>query len=102
MQVARIELPGQKGIRPVRQHDGILDESGICAGWVLSCAKVKEKQIALAYISKEIVQENRQIGLYYLARSESQIEKGRKEKVEKNQKLETDISGIIVTRFAKF
>ena len=102
MQVARIELPGQKGIRPARQHDGILDESGICTGWVLSCAKVKEKQIALAYISKEIVQENRQIGLYYLARSESQIEKGREEKVEKNQKLETDISGIIVTRFAKF
>ena len=102
MQVARIELPGEKGIRPVRQHDGILDENGICIGWVLSCAGVGDKQITLAYISKEIAEENKPVGLYYLARSKSQIEKGRKEKIEKNEKTEPDISGKIVTRFAKY
>jgi len=102
MQVARIELPGQKGIRPVRQHDGILDESGICVGWVLSCARVSDKQIALTYISKEIIEENQPIGLYYLARSKGQIEQGKKDKVEKDKKLERDISGKIITRFAKF
>ena len=102
MQVARIGFPGQTGIRPVRQHDGVLDESGNCIGWVLSCAKADEKQIALAYISKDIAQENRQIGLYYTARSKMQAEKGKKRKVEKNQTLEADISGTIVTRFAKF
>ena len=102
MQVARIELPGQKGIRPARGNDGILDENGICIGWVLSCAKVDENQIALAYVSKEIVEENKQLGLYYLARSKGQMEKGKKEKVEMNEKLERDISGKFVTRFAKF
>lgn len=102
MQVARIELSGQKGIRPARQHDGVLDEKGICIGWVLSCAGVGDKQIALVYISKEIAEENRDLGLYYLARSKSQIEKGKKEKVEKNEKLEPDISAKIVTRYAKF
>ena len=102
MQVARIELSGEKGIRPVRGHDGILDEDGICIGWVLSCAAAGDKQIAMAYISKEIIEENRPVGLYYLARSKSQIERGRKERVEKNEKLEPDISGKIVTRFAKF
>ena len=102
MQVARIEFPGQAGIRPVRQHDGVLNENGVCAGWILSCAKVDEKQIALAYISRDSAQENRQIGLYYTARSKMQAEKGKKSKVEKNQKLESDISGTIVTRFAKF
>ncbi len=102
MQVARIELPGQKGIRPARGKDGILDENGICVGWVLSCAKVNEKQVALVYVLKEIVEENKQLGLYYLARNKGQIEKGKKEKVEMNEKLEQDISGKIVTRFAKF
>ena len=102
MQVARIELPGEKGIRPARQHDGILDENGICIGWVLSCAGIGDKQIALAYISKEIAIENRQVGLYYLARSKSQIEKGKKSKIEKNEKTKPDISGKVVARFAKF
>jgi glycine cleavage system T protein len=102
MQVARIEFPGQGGIRPIRQPDGVLDEAGHCVGWILSCAKVDEKQIALAYISRKIAQENRQIGMYYIARSKMQAEKGKKIKVEKNQKLEADISGTLVTRFAKF
>lgn len=102
MQVVRIEFPGQAGIRPVRQHDGILGENGICIGWVLSCAKVDEKQIALAYISKDEAEQSKQVGLYYTARSKMQVEKGKKSKVEKNQKLDGDISGTIITRFEKF
>jgi glycine cleavage system T protein len=102
MQVARIELPGEKGIRPARQHDGIMDENGNCIGWVLSCAGVGDKQIALAYITKEFAKENQPVGLHYLARSKNQIKKGRKEKIEKNEITEPDISGKIVTRFAKF
>ncbi len=102
MQVARIEFPGQAGIRPVRQYDGVLDENGICIGLVLSCAKVEEKQVALVYISKDKAKENRQIGLYYTARSKMQVEKGKKNKVKKNEKLEADVSGTIITRFAKF
>jgi glycine cleavage system T protein len=102
MQVVRIELPGEQGIRPARSHDGILDENGICIGWVLSCAKINEKQIALAYVSRKIEGENKPVGLYYLARSKSQVEKGKKEKIEKNDKMEPDISGKLVTRFAKF
>jgi glycine cleavage system aminomethyltransferase T len=102
MQVIRIELPGEKGIRPARQHDGILDENGICIGWVLSCAGVGDKQIALAGISEKIAEESKTVGLYYLARSKSQVQKGKKSKIEKNEKTEPDISGKIVTRFAKF
>jgi len=102
MQVARIELPGQKGVRPARGNDGVLDENGKCLGWALSCAKVDEKQIALVYVLKEFMEENKELGLYYLARSKGQIEKGKKEKVEMNEKLEQDISGKFLTRFAKF
>ena len=112
MQVARIEFSGQAGIRPVRQHDGVLDTNGVCIGWVLSCAKINPlrshigeagaKQIALAYISKEIAENENPVGLYYTARSKMQVEKGKKSKVEINQKLEADISGTIITRFAKF
>ena len=34
MKIARIELPGTKGTRPVRQNDGVLDEHGRSIGWV--------------------------------------------------------------------
>ena len=102
MEVARIEIPGEKGIRPVRTHDAVLDENGICIGWVLSCAKADEKQIALVYISKETIEVNKELGIYYLARSKGQIEKGKKEHVQINEKLEAEISAIIVNRFAKF
>ena len=102
MMVARIELPGQKGVRPVRQNDGVLDSSGRCVGWVLSCAKVGEKQIALAYVSREGIKENDPVGIYYLARSQSQISQGRKQSVEKADSLQADITGMVVSRFAKF
>lgn len=102
MEVVRLELPGEKGIRPVRQNDGVLDSNGSCIGWVLSCAKAEEKQIALAYVSKNILTAGDTIGIYYLARSKGQVEQGRKEKIEKGQTLDAHIVGRTVSRFEKF
>ncbi|MGD9110343.1 MAG: aminomethyltransferase family protein, partial [Phycisphaerales bacterium] len=102
MLVARVELPGAKGVRPVRADDAIVDNDSRCVGSVLSCAKVGEKQIALAYIRKSTAKPGTEIGLYYLARNQSQLQKGRKQSVELSQAIEADIMGKIVTRFAKF
>lgn len=102
MKVARIELPGQKGVRPVRQNDGVLNEAGRCVGFILSCAKVEDKQIGLVYVSGQIAQEGRQVGIYYLARNKRQVEQGKSESIEKGQVLEADISGVVVKRFEKF
>ncbi len=102
MVVSRIELPGQKGVRPTRQHDAVIDEQGKCIGWVLSCAKAGEKQIAICYIAKDNAQVGKKVGMYYLARSQGQIKQGRSQKVAKGDFVEANIAGIIVTRFAKF
>jgi len=102
MKVARIELPGTKGTRPVRQNDGVLDESGRSVGWVLSCAMIGEKQIALVYAEAGSAVENKTIGMYYLARSQRQIQQGRKQRIEKGEPLEPDLTGRVVSRFAKF
>jgi len=102
MKVARVELPGAKGIRPVRQNDGVLDSSGECIGWVLSCAKVDDRQFALVYVNKDAANENDPAGIYYLARSDSQAQQGRLQSVQKEQHLEADIVGRTVSRFAKF
>lgn len=102
MKVARIELPGTKGIRPVRQNDGVLDKHGRSIGWVLSCARIGEKQIALVYVDRESLKENDVTGLYYSARSRSQIQQGRKQSIDKGELLEPDLTGKVVDRFAKF
>ena len=102
MKVARIELPGAKGIRPVRQNDGVLDKHGRSIGWVLSCARIGEKQIALIYVDRESLKENDAVGLYYSARSRSQIQQGRKQSIDKGELLEPDLTGKAVDRFAKF
>ncbi len=102
MKVERIEFSGQKGIRPIRQNDGILNSSNQCIGWVLSAAKAGEKQFALAYVMKDTVKENDTVGLYYLARSQSQVDKGKKQNVQKQQTLEPDITGTVISRFEKF
>ena len=102
MQVARLELPGEKGIRPARQNDPVLDSRGKCIGWVLSCANTGDKQIALAYLARESAFEQSPIGIYYLARSENQIAQGRRQNAELGRTLEPDLTGIIVSRFAKF
>jgi len=101
MTVARIQLPGTKGIRPVRRNDAVLDTHGRCIGWVLSCAVIGEKQIALAYANRAYVQGNDAIGIYYSARSERQIRQGRKRNVEKCELLESDLTGEVLSRFAK-
>ena len=101
MEVARLELPATKGIRPVRPDDAILDD-GVCVGWVLSAAKVDEKQYALVYVDRKVAPEGNELGVYYLARSPSQVEQGRQQAVEKGQKLAADVAGRVVSRFAKF
>ena len=102
MKVARIELPGAKGIRPVRQNDGVLDKRGRCIGWVSSCARIGEEQIALVYADRESLGMNDVVGLHYLARSRSQIERGRRQSIDKGELLEPDLIGKVVDRSAKF
>ena len=102
MEVARIELPATRGVRPIRPEDAILDQRSICVGWVLSAAKVDEKQYALAYVARDAAQEGMNVGVYYLARSQSQVEQGRAQAAQKGQKLTADLAGIVVSRFARF
>ena len=102
MHVVRIQLSGARGIRPVRQHDAVLDDSEHCMGWVLSCAGAGDKQIALAYVDKDRAAEGNAVGIYYLARRQSQVAQGRKEQVDKNETVPADIQGRVVSRFEKF
>lgn len=102
MEVARIEWPGAKGVRPVRPDDAVLNERGECVGWVLSSAKVEEKQYSLAYVDRDMAREGTRLGLYYLARSPAQVQQGRKERVDKGTRLEADLAGTVTVRFPKF
>jgi glycine cleavage system T protein len=102
MQVARVELPATKGIRPVRGEDAILNAEGACIGWVLSCAKAEDQQYALVYADRNSTAEGSQVGVYYLARSAGQVQEGRKERVDKGQKATADLTGVVVSRFARF
>jgi glycine cleavage system T protein len=111
MKVARIELPGEKGIRPVRQNDGVIID-GKCVGWILSSsfaiatedrsAGAGNRQLALVYAEKDKIVEGATVGVYYLARSENQKSKGKKESVKRSEQLEQDIAGKVVSRFEKF
>lgn len=100
--IARLELPGKRGVRPVRENDAILNENGRCIGWVISCAKVDEQQIALAYIGRESLVEGQSVGVYYVARNQRHVEQGRLETVEKDQAVDGDITGKIIKRFEKY
>ena len=102
MEIARLEFPGEKGVRPIRQNDGVLSGSGECIGWILSCAKVGDKQTALALVARGALKQSDAAGLYYVARNESQRQKGKKIKVEKAEVLQADIAGTTLSRFAKF
>jgi len=102
MMVARVKLAGQRGIRPVRQNDAVLSKAGECIGWVLSCAKVGDEQLVTCYVGKKRIKENDPVGIYYLARSQRQLEQGKKRSVEKGQSLDADILGTTVSRFEKF
>jgi glycine hydroxymethyltransferase len=102
MKVARVELPGTRGIRPVRQNDGVLGEHRRSVGWVLSSAVIAEKQIALVYVDREYVEESDSVGVYYSARIDRQIRQGTTQSIEKGERLEPDLTGRVVSRFAKF
>ncbi len=101
MQVARVALPGERGIRPVRANDVVVAD-GKCIGWILSSAKISEKQIAIAYITKENSEPDIAIGVYYLARNARQISEGKKESARLNESLQADINGNVLSRFEKF
>ncbi len=101
-EVARLKFDGGKGIRPIRQFDGILNTEGICIGHVLSCAAAGDKQIVLALIKKEFNTPGKSVGVYYTARNAGHIQQGRKEKVNLGDKLTADIKGLAVERFEKF
>lgn len=102
MKVVRMQLPGEKGVRPVRGRDAVLDSEGVCIGWVLSSAKAGDKQIAQAFVDKEKAGKGTKLGVYYLARNKMQIKKGKLEKVEKGQKIEADLEAEVVGRHARF
>ena len=102
MQVARAECLATKGVRPVRPGDPVLNAQGLCIGWILSSAKAGDKQVALVYIDRDDAPEGSAVGFYYLARSPSQIQRGRAEQMDKGQKAEADLAGTLVSRFAKF
>lgn len=102
MTVARLEIPGRKGIRPVRENDAVLNGHGNCVGWILSSAKSGDSQIALAYIGRDSVSTGEEIGLYYVARNQRNIDQGKVENAEKGQSLDADIEGKVIERFAKF
>ena len=102
MQVARLELSADKGVRPVRPDDPILDRQGTCIGWILSSARAGDKQYALAYIACAEAQEGNTLGAYYLARSPSQVQQGRHERLDQGRKAEADLMATVVGRFAKF
>lgn len=99
---ARLSLPGKRGVRPVRENDAILNAQGSCIGWILSCTKIADRQIALAYIDKAHSSEGSEMGLYYVARNARHIEQGKMERVEKGQKAAPDLTGKIIQRFEKF
>jgi glycine cleavage system T protein len=100
--VVRLEIPGGRGVRPVRQHDPVLSPDGSCRGWILSSASAGNRQVALAYVEKAWADTATEVGLYYLARSGAQVKQGRKQKANKQEFLTPDLSGVISTRFAKF
>ncbi len=100
-QIVRLQLAGGKGVRPVRQDDPVLDEEGHCIGWVLSSAGVGDQQYALA-LTQAPVAEGASIGVYYLARSAGQIKKGRLEQAPFGESLESDVTGVVAPRFARF
>jgi glycine cleavage system T protein len=100
-EVARLKFDGSKGVRPIRQFDGVVN-AGECIGHVLSCAKVNDEQIVLALIKKDYNITGGQTGVYYLARNQGHIQQGRKEKVKAGDSLTADLIGKVVERFEKF
>ena len=91
-----------KGIRPIRQFDGIINKDGRCIGHVLSCAKIDGEQVLLGLVKKGYAIIGEKVGVYYLARNKQHIEEGKKERVAICDQLSVDMKGITVDRFEKF
>jgi hypothetical protein len=53
-------------------------------------------------MDKDKANEGNPVDIYYLARSESQKNKGRKQAVEKGERIIGDIQGKVISRFEKF
>jgi glycine hydroxymethyltransferase len=97
MRVARMELPGGKGIRPVRQNDCVVDDNDKCVGYVLSSTKVDEKQIAIVYVKKELAEQGSELGVHYMPRKATD-----EQMIDLGEKAEGNINGETVKRFARF
>lgn len=97
MQIARIKLPGQKGIRPVRQDDCVVGKNSECVGWVLSCAKVNDTQIGLVYVKKETSVEGKELSVHYMPRKGNHSQR-----TQLGERTQSDITGNVVSRFARF
>ncbi len=102
MQVIRVKLAGEKGVRPAREKDAILNKEGVCVGEVLSSAKVSDNQYALCYVKRNSLTKGDPLRLYYLARNKAQQKKGRKIAVKIAERVYGDIAGEVVSRYKKF
>ncbi len=102
MKIARIEIDGSKGKRPVRQGDAILNSSEICIGEILSSVKIDDKQVVLAFIEKEQASVGAEISAYYVARNQRHISQGIKSSAIVGDKYENQLAGTITKRFVKF
>jgi glycine cleavage system aminomethyltransferase T len=99
------DLKGWRAQCSFRQNDGVLDKQGMSIGWVLSCAGIAgigEGHIALVYVDRESLEENDAVGLYYSARSHSQIQRGGKKTIEMRDLRVPDPTGKVSGGFAKF
>jgi glycine hydroxymethyltransferase len=101
-EVVRLGLPGGRGIRPIRPEDAVLGPEGYCIGSVLSSATVADAQIALACVDRTQAAPGNPIGVYYLARNDSQVQQGRHPEAKRNDPLTPDIQGRVLPRFARF
>jgi len=101
-QIVRLSFPGEKGIRPIRPGDAVLDKFNTCIGHVTSSAGIHDTQIALALVLSGKIEVDQPIALYYASRNAAQTQLGRLPRPEQNMKLEPDLKGLVLPRFAKF
>jgi hypothetical protein len=59
-------------------------------------------QIAISFILRDSFEKGQKVGAYYLARNQSQKDKGKKDKVGIGEKLQSEVDGVMVARFEKF
>ncbi|MBN2063508.1 MAG: hypothetical protein JW745_01810 [Sedimentisphaerales bacterium] len=102
MRIYRLELDGSKGVRPVREHDGILNAAGVCVGQVLSSAGVNGTQVVMALCQNNTFKAGDKVGGYYVARNERHIKQGKPERCQIGTEYPAELSGVVTKRFVKF